>query len=188
MCLMHRSGLRYIPIPKCASTSITAALFGLQGTVEEIHTLKPAVVPLVNGGPVFAVIRNPVDRLISTWANKVWQPHRPDTGLIRRHGVREGMRLTEFVALVEGRGVDAMDVHIRPQVDFLPTDSKGVTLLRMERLLVDWRDKGYERLFGPLEHLNESSPPMFPDGYTSELWSRITRLYIKDMLLWESLK
>lgn len=193
MCLMPRAGPRFIPIPKNASTSIIAAMFGLQGTPDEIHALKPERVPLVNGGATFAVIRNPADRFISTWANKVWRPHRPDTGLIRRHGVRAEMSLGEFVDLVEERGVRALDAHIRPQVDFLPagydkSQFGKVTPLRFERLMIDWMEYGCEAIWGPLGHMNESSPPTFPKGYTSELWSRITRLYIKDMMLWESLK
>ena len=174
--------LRFIPIPKNAGTSIISAMFDLHGTVEEIHANKPRRGPWTEAGyRTFAVVRSPWHRFISTWANKVHRPHRPDTALIREHGVPLGASLEAFLDIVEERGAMGLDGHVRPQVSFLPPS--GVTLLRFEHLDYDWCEDGFERVYGPLGRYNCSTRPRGKEMLATQY--RVENLYAEDVALWE---
>lgn len=175
--------VRFIAIPKCANTSILAAMFDLDGTVERIHQIKPQQrVWGPEGESTFAVVRDPVQRAVSCWMNKVYEPHRPDTALLQfygQEGIRRGMSFSEYLDVIETRGVDAFDQHVRPQRDFLPENLSDVVLLRFEHLDDDWREAGLESMFGPLGRLNESG--VWPITQDDE-W-RLNTLYKNDVAL-----
>lgn len=174
----------FIPIPKCGSTSILAGMFGLTGTVEQIHLAKPRrILWDAVRAPAFAVLRSPWTRLVSVWASKVGWPHRPDTQLLKTHGFAPGTPFPDFAERVLGEGVRSFDNHVRPQVDFLPPDPGQVTILRMESLSADARRAGMDWLAEIAEnrHLNVSGRTVdCPDDLEARVWEA----YDDDAAMW----
>lgn len=172
--------VQFIPIPKNASTSIISAMFRLGGTVEEIHRSKPKPQEWVNKGFTFAVVRNPLARFVSTWMNKVYDPHKPETRLLKEfkdRGIYRGMPLEEFADVVAYYGPFRFDPHLQPQSSFIPLGNPTGRLLRQERLASDWEDSGLKKLYGPLPRLNESGPALGELGATPAL---IREIYCAD--------
>lgn len=183
-CHLHEAeNIQFIPIPKCAGTSIIAAMFGIEGTTEEIHQRKPQRVEWQPGIPTFAVIRHPLARLVSTWSNKVFAPHMESTNLIREHGFKKGQDFESFAVRVIEEGPFAFDRHLHPQVSFLP--NAEVDLLKFEHLDQLWRVKGYARRFAPLLHLNRSRHGFL--DITARQVDAIFRTYQEDFDLWRNL-
>lgn len=180
---------QFIPIEKNGSTSIIAAMFGLEGTPEEIHVAKPQTSQWnPSGPPTFAVLRDPMERFCSTWWNKVYKPHRPDTKLIRETPCYAGMPLSEFVDQAEEIVARDMDAHLRPQTSFIPSDAGG-QLLRLGRLKEDWDRFELPRAYFPASRLNASQerPPWY-DAMTDEEASKIMNIYWKDQVLWDVIR
>lgn len=176
-------GVRFIPIEKCAGTSIIALLFDLSGSVEKIHADKPERVTWTpDGDQTFAVIRHPWSRLVSTWANKVNEPHRPDTNLIRRYGFQRGMSFGAFIDAVQDAEPRNLDRHLAPQVDFLP--SEGVDLLVFECLLEEWARRPYLARIGTPDRLNRSHAT---SGATVAQVDKVKAMYAEDYELWTRL-
>lgn len=183
--VIARKGVQYVVIPKNACTSIIALLCDLQDkTTEEVHkrTIRGNVPWDPEAGPTFAVIRHPWRRLVSTWANKVYQPHKPDTGLIRDHGFTAGMTFPKFLDEVERRGVRNVDIHIMPQADYLP--SGPVDLLRFEALAADWESRPYLAKLGTLPRMNRSNGAV---SATLDQVTRVRAMYKEDFFLCDKL-
>ena len=181
--------VRFIPIPKNAGTSIISAMFRLKGSVERIHDTKPKFEYWAadDARPTFAVIRHPVARFVSVWYNKVYAPHRPDTALIKKWGMRPGMPLGEFLTAMEDAGVDNVDRHMAPQRSFLPDGfSKTVHLLDHDNLAAEWRAAGLEGLYKPLPSLNATKRDSLQ--LDEDQWRRIVNLYREDFELQRRLK
>jgi len=193
MCYVAPDGSwRYILVPKCGCTSVLAAMYGLVGTPKAIHRQVRSVygigVPWTpEGPPTVAVVRSPLDRLSSTWMNKVRQPHRPDTSLIAHYGLRQGMTFPAFVERVAEAGVRGLDSHVRPQVDFLPDDPSRVALVRLRELAEGLLRTGVvpRSTVRALKHRNRSGIVL--DPYTAELETRVMEMYDEDMALWNGL-
>ena len=138
-------GIGICCIPKCANTSIKAAVLQSMGYDPEALLRGGALHrhPALNLGTrnevgalyVAAFVRHPVARLVSAWADKIARHDGRATDTLVKLGFRVGMPFAEFAWLAcqnAGR-----DVHIRPQVDFV---ARHVNLLgRVETLDRDWR-------------------------------------------------
>ena len=173
---------QFINIPKNASTSILAAMFGIGGkSVEDIHVeaAKHRELYRENGPPAFVVLRHPWRRFYSTWMNKVYQPHRPDTNLIKM-GCHAGMDLYEFANYCLAKPELFNDPHLRPQSEYLPDGAYDV--LVHEDLDIYWDRLGYSALYGPLERLNSTDHPAPP--HRTSLRGAIEAKYRKDMQQW----
>jgi len=191
-CHIHPK-MRFIPIPKCAGTSIVKAMFRIEGTVEQIHARKPPRLPWKpsHGIPTITVLREPVDRFLSVWRNKVYRPHRPDTAMIRHFGCWQGMPIETFLQKVETRGLENFDKHVLPQIDFITQDGHkwphaGIICLRFDDLAAGWRDCGAEKIFGPLDYENVSDGPGV-DDVPESVKRRIRSLYLSDVALWRKI-
>lgn len=174
--------VRFIPIAKNASTSIIAAMYRLSGNVSDIHKTKPPahgwrpLSPL----PTFAIIRDPADRLYSTWQSKIMCEDPEPTALqssFKDKGLRAGMPFGDFLACIEQHGPRAFDNHILPQREYLPPfDADKVCLLPFELLDIAWYSAGLGELMGPLPFLNVSAT----GGIPPRLYERARALYRDD--------
>ena len=141
----------------------------------------------LNGEKVAAIIRNPLERALSNWQNKLWA--QADNGRQRKTWERLGFKVRcSFDEYVERlQFVFMQDGHIKPQVHHLPL---GVDyMLCMDDMPAQW------------EQLQESHPwlPKLPvrncTKYTAQPEEDLTprtkelldRIYAKDLTLYDAL-
>jgi len=165
--LLERHRAVYVEIPKVACTSIKTVLAELVGvdlseTAGNPHEARwPTPPPASGAGPMFpglfafAFVRNPWDRLVSCYRDKILGEVDGFTYFTIRPGVANclarfeafvaGMAFDEFVRAVASIPDEDADAHFRSQHSFV-TDDDG-------RLAVDFIGR-YERLaedFGAVE-------------------------------------
>lgn len=179
--------LGYVAIPKVASTSIKAAMFGIEAnSAEEIHALaldrRMSVAKARSKGIfLFSVVRNPFDRAVSIWRNRVYEPER-HTRLTRIFP--EGMAFRDFAALLAEVG-PKRDLHTMAQAALLVHRHELVVdmICRFERLGRDW---GLLRKLYKLPGLalhNASSPADYVDFYGDTERDHIKTVYAGDVRL-----
>ncbi|MBE9154400.1 sulfotransferase family protein [Cyanobium sp. LEGE 06143] len=71
----------------------------------------------------FAVVRNPFDRLLSAYNNKVIE-NPSCTARLRAIGVERGMALPQFIERLCAADSAALDVHVLPQAEILCLDAE----------------------------------------------------------------
>ena len=125
----------------------------------------------------FAFVRNPFDRLVSCWADKVvsknsdkYVPSFP-----------KNIPFNEFVNYVISIPPLKADVHVRPQYNFL--NMKKIDFLgRFETIDKDWKTVcsklGIE---SPLPHRKKSNHPHYSTFYTDDLREKVSLYYKKDL-------
>lgn len=134
-------GASYIPIPKVACTAILAVLAWATGrplrALHEAHQIDWRLrAPLA--GFTFGFVRNPWDRWISCWLNKLSKKDL-DPCIEVAHGpaIRRGMPFADFVHAACQIPDELADPHFKSQAAFLrhPVDFVG----RFESLEQDWK-------------------------------------------------
>lgn len=190
--------LVYTAIAKVANTSIKSAL--LQSFSPDVSRRNPhaAEVPYQTVHPArvgaevptylhFAVVRNPFDRFVSFWADKIDGDGM--TGGLEQLGFRKGMSFGDAVRLAASIPDDKADPHMRSQT-FLLTDQQGRLrpdlLLRFERLVEDWNLLRYivthrtGTEIVPLPHRRVSDHQRYLDYYDEESTRLVHSRYAKD--------
>ena len=158
--LIPELGLCYFPVPKVANTSIKHLVYEIEhggpfrfdaaspDAPKHIHQeYKTPIFSKVDKNPLegylrFAVIRDPVQRLLSVWRNRVahhfeLSAPKVDIDALAKRGLTENPSLDEFVDKLElYREVQAsIRMHSAPLVDFLGEDPAYFHhLFRMEEL------------------------------------------------------
>jgi chondroitin 4-sulfotransferase 11 len=201
--LLDRYRAVYIEVPKVACSSIKIALAGLLGIDLEASGGDPHKASLPtpasqsNGSALypdlfsFAFVRNPWDRLVSCYRDKIlgeapdftaFHPTRRVAYCLARFGAfRAGMTFDEFVTAVAAIPDEDADDHFRSQYTFLTTPSGdiGVDFLgRFETLSDDFR-LVCERLGLPSLTLPYVQAVRTPRNYT-EYYSARTRHIVAD--------
>jgi hypothetical protein len=152
-------------VRKVASSSMRAEVLRLYGleperpTSEGVYAMKvPQIAPLdahKQGLLVAAFVRNPFDRLVSVWKNKVYEPAFEH---VRPHilsiGFSAGMGFTDFIARV--RECRDLDLHLAPQSAYLGPGFESYGFLgRYEKLAADWsRLRARRPVLRPLPKVN----------------------------------
>ncbi len=159
-------GLIYVPIPKVACTAVKEALF-YGGKLADDHeqymevhrkAKKLTTYSIKNDHrkwPVLAVVRNPFERLVSCYLDKVKKPVQHNGRyyfdsryaqifLQKKSGMRihHEMSFEDFVTMVSRIPDWLADGHFRSQAHFLKDLGKGTDvayLFRFETLETDWR-------------------------------------------------
>jgi hypothetical protein len=200
-------GLVYYPVSKCASSSIKAAILkacdvgeqlvahpvknphrNLPTRFKQCHQVEPGKITLhkgrspdlVKGLVSFAVIRHPLDRLVSCFVNKI-EGKRP--GIPERY--RGARRFSDFATLVLETPADKANLHFRPQHYLLPKEV--MYLFQMESLKKNW-----EALCAAIGHqldlpdLNVSPHASWKSYYSPRLRKDAAAYYEEDMVLWST--
>ena len=152
---------QYFPIGKTGSTSVIAALYGLEGTPVEIHRQKrdlDVARPYdPDGLPAFAVVRHPWERFKSVYRDKILNSGPGNRGLLRENGYEKDMSFEDFCAnFIETGGWEHLtDKHLLPQVHALPANPLvNVDLMCHDFLSQEWEIRGFDKFYRPLPRLN----------------------------------
>jgi len=162
--LLERYGAVYVEIPKVACTSIKTAIASLigvsltetEGNPHEARWPTPAAPgrsgPLFPSLFTFAFVRNPWDRLVSCYRDKIRSEVDGYTYFTIRPGVANclarfdaffaGMSFDEFVRAVASIPDEEADAHFRSQHTFVTNEEGGLAIDfvgRYERLAEDFR-------------------------------------------------
>ena len=156
--LFNQLPLIYGRVPKVANTSIKAALhrllqqtpeegarsttdaFWSKATHGETRLISPREARSLRGSHFsFSFVRNPYDRLVSAYNNKLLEletlmPQMQDMGLHRN------MPFQEFLECTASTPTSALDVHLLPQSTILCVEGTLVPSFigRMESMQKDW--------------------------------------------------
>lgn len=144
----------------------------------------------------FTFVRNPFDRLVSCFVNKLREPGRDSKNYrdgvhlaLTRYGCfRAGMSFHEFALAIVDIPDDQADRHFESQHRFV-TDDEGTLLVdavgRFERLAEDF-DRFFAGRLGAqveLPHLLRSSRGPFEGYYDDDLRNRVRERYAEDFEL-----
>ena len=128
----------------------------------------------------FAFVRNPWDRLVSCWNNKVI-----DSNLFRfSEAELEKMRVFEnFVGYVEGINVDTCNRHLRSQNSLI--DLNNIDYLGRMETFGDDLNHIFRRLDLDTDNIKSrnvtAAREPYREYYNSELAERVARIYRKDI-------
>ena len=156
--LFNQLPLIYGRVPKVANTSIKAALhrllqqtpeegarsttdaFWSKATHGETRLISPREARSLRGSHFsFSFVRNPFDRLVSAYNNKVLELE-DVTGPMHAMGLRHDMPFAEFLHRVVETPDDLLDVHLLPQASILCIDGKLIPSFvgQMEQMQSHW--------------------------------------------------
>lgn len=202
----------YVEIPKVACTSIKVALASLvgvdldetAGNPHEARWPRPPAEP-TGDGPLFpglfafAFVRNPWDRLVSCYRDKIGGEVDGYTYFTIRPGVANclarfdafvaGMSFGDFVRAVASIPDDDADAHFRSQHTFITDDHGRIAVDfvgRYEQLAEDFR-RVEERIGLPpidLPRLQAArAPRSYPAFYTADSRQIVAQRYARDLEL-----
>lgn len=194
-------GLVFVQIPKVATTSMRAALAAMvdgdsKVVPSEIDRRDEDVVARyqLNAYPAeirrldrlrftFAFVRNPLDRLLSAYVNKVESPEDPSVDLFSRHGISVGDSFPDFVRAVARLNDDRCDIHLRSQHRFV-CDRNGLVVSfigRYETLERDWATLSARFGLPELPQRNVTEHAPYQSAYTPELARIAADRYRRDI-------
>ncbi len=203
---LHQYKAIYFPIPKVACSSIMsscATVLGIQeGPDTDIHRLY---FPSVSADEIykysdyfkFAFVRNPWDRLLSCYVDKIKADPNLNNGryingvarsFSRYNQFHAGMSYEEFVDVILEWPDETANHHFKSQYTFL-CDSNGKLVIdyagRFE-FLADHFEYICKHSKIPIErlpHRQKSSHKNYKDFYTDELIEKVAKRYQKDIEL-----
>lgn len=174
--------------PKAGNSSIKAALkkgLGLSDAPDDLQRGWQYISPCEAqryDWPKIAVVRNPYDRLVSCWWQKM---HRHGASQLRKYGFTNGMTFEAFVKQCCKWKDKDVDQHVRSQVYSLKCKGEMVpdVICRCETLNQDWRRiKEMYRLDVPdLERRNPSDHKPYREYYTPEIRQMVEQRYGEDI-------
>lgn len=196
----------YVQNPKAACTSIKCALAEMwdipippepdrihDSVALKMHQYPPTLKEAHRLGLfLWSVVRNPFDRLLSTWAGKVVAPADHYRGGPARDypggygpGFRRGMTFADFVKRVAREPLRA-NPHISPQAEILfPAGEVGVhEVLHFESLQRDWKWLSERFALPPLPHHNRSEHRHYRAYYDDATRKIVEKRFARDLHLW----
>ncbi|MFO7971579.1 MAG: sulfotransferase family 2 domain-containing protein [Desulfobacterales bacterium] len=179
LCIRGPGNIAIACVPKVAHTSIKhAVLASLNYPFDRYHPalrLCHADEAAAQNYKIFAFVRDPFDRLVSIWANLVFEG-RP--GVLRRTRAKSGMSFAAFVMECITPQVLKMDIHVAEQSSFIPDQA---IILRYETIKNGWAEiqKVWPGLVR-LERFNASTRGDIQEYETPELMQKCHDLYAID--------
>lgn len=188
----------YLSTPKVANTSIKSALLTLQGIGDAsqphsenqpIRTLPLSDVRSPNYSLFFkfGFVRNPWDRLLSTWADKCGENTDVD---LSHYGLPPGISFSDFVINSCRLNDTYTEIHLRSQVHFLMHAGCFLAdyIARFENIEAEWQrisslilSKRDKRL--QLPKMRRSTHSHYRDYYTPYLAQLVGQRYESDIKL-----
>ncbi len=181
--------LAYLRVPKNANSSLRVALPGGRQKRLDIRRLAERYPEHLS----FSFVRNPWDRLVSTYSDKI-RPEPVDDfyfarGVFRpfvRHGLpfRAGMPFEEFAEIACSLSDGQTEKHLKSQSHFLVRDGQVVPrfLGRLESAREDWARLGELAGFeAELPHRQLSEHPHYRGFYDARLAQRVGDRYRVDV-------
>lgn len=172
--------LVYGRVPKVANSSIKASLFRLltqeperglrttsdafwsKGTHGETAMVNNHAARMCRGTHFcFSFVRNPFDRLVSAYNNKILELD-DVPGPMQAMGLSHGMVFSDFLECIAGTMDAAIDVHLLPQSSILCLDGQLIPSFigRLETMETDWQrleTRLKQERLPPLGHLPEKN-------------------------------
>jgi len=184
----------FVVVPKAAASSIKVAIYEATHHTEVGPDFQPNAVLIsqftdarnkrYRGWLRFAVVRNPFDRLVSCWYEKIARRAIVFAGF-KAYGWDVDMPFGAFVEAACALPRECMDHHFRPQVDLLEYDGEWCVdfLMRFETLAADWaRLRLKLPCLGPLSYRNKREHEPYRTYYTRDLWERVCHAYRDDIV------
>jgi hypothetical protein len=168
--------LAFIRVPKAASSSVLAAMKSDSLLQLELGAALPA------GTRVFATLRNPWDRMLSIYADRL--KSRALLPPLRQLGFRADMSFAAFVRLACDLPDNKTDKHLRSQSWFLRGYEDDVTLIRVEDMPKAWTQFAVQvGLPRQLSRANSTKHATRAEAYTPELVDIVATRYAADVVL-----
>ena len=170
----------YHLIPKTA-TRCLRQVFKDMGKIKNDHCLSP-----LKPSYSFCVCRNPWDRLVSAWKDKVvnqWSNNYPEHLHVYRINSYQKFKDKDFSFFVKHINVN-MENHVRPQLDFIDTSSISF-ICRFENLQYDldtlFKNLDYPEFKLPHEGKWKSKHKHYTKYYDDETREIVAEKYAKDI-------
>ena len=185
--------LIYIPIPKAANRSVKTALAKKVDKHYSISAHK-ANWDFISLSKVdssqhfsFSFVRNPLNRLLSCYLQKVKMKHFFKNFWKYGNLVNANMSFEDFVDFVINTPDYLADRHFKSQHLFLQKDGKIIVdfIGKVENMVEDWKFLSSEFDLPPIPHLNKSNQGHFNEYYTQKLAVRVAKHYTKDIELFK---
>jgi chondroitin 4-sulfotransferase 11 len=181
--------------PKCANSAVKAAVLtalGLDGEwcpddVPHHHPAlrirpKDTIDRQYDDFMKIGLVRNPFDRLVSCWAQKICTDRVQIQGFMRLGFIRD-MPFPDFTAMVAENPL--ANPHFAPQVNFVPADLDY--LARCETLTTDWSvirkiiGDRFPRRLGRLPKINTSDHGHYSQYFDDHSRELATAVYHQDL-------
>lgn len=158
---------------KCASTSIKAAILDTYNPTDRLTWFRERLVEKPKGY-VFAFVRNPYSRLVSTYLNKITLSNRN----FKHYPLNRRTSFEEFVNFVISNPDDE-NIH---WARFYPTIVPEYDIIKIEDFPHAWIDVMRKVKIRNLQHLNKSGKSTdYKSFYTTDLLDKVTEYYKDDL-------
>ncbi|WP_425400428.1 sulfotransferase family 2 domain-containing protein [Aeoliella sp.] len=191
----HRLKLAYVAIPKAACRSIKTALattFGVpyqqdihNAAWDRVHSLRELAE--MDDYFRFAVVRNPWERLVSCYYDKVRLVHLEPARqwIFPQYGerLRTDMSFVDFVRAVATLSDNGADEHFASQWPMITYEGSLAVdhVTRFEHLHQEWNRLRRRFQLTALPHENKTEHPDYRELYTKELADLVGQRYALDV-------
>ena len=170
-------------VPKCASTSIKLALIRYYD-LDWSGKIHKCPLPYVHDHYIahyrdwwsFAIVRDPRDRLLSTFSDTTLLPQ------LSRHGLTRSTSWPAFLERVCAMGDAGLNGHLLPQARHLEVDGElwPDLIVKIEHLAEMWPEIQKRTGLGPIPHERITPHGPWREHYTAEQYRMVTDRFIDD--------
>ena len=175
---------RLLDLPSTKGVRTTADSFWMDGTEGQTSMVNNTTARLCRGTHFcFSFVRNPFDRLVSAYNNKILELDEPP-GPMQAMGLTHAMPFAAFMECVVMTPDAQLDVHLLPQSSILCLDGQLIPNFvgRLEQMDRDWDKLGVACVRKDCPALNNSPKKTGDAATTTMMWAATSR--IQDLFSW----